>query len=180
MLPYSRRCPTILNNIRYQHLPGLQQEAERRRARLARFIRFVERANSDQETAQELLAYLEDAGAVSESDVTIKVLEDVDRSVTGVFHQLEEYNLEDFEALQALGKATDSFPERDELEPLFGRYSLEIEQRLPHGKREITYVETRQMYWRRVSLTDRNAERRDVAERASERYGLILAELAPG
>lgn len=68
--------------------------------------------------------------------------------------------------------------EEAELRQLVGQYGLELGSRLqvpPAGA--IGHVEARQQHWRKLSLYDRDAGRREVAERAVARLGLILDEL---
>ena len=49
--------------------------------------------------------------------------------------------------------------------------------RRPGGKATAEHGEARQQAWRELAELDRNAVRRAVANRAVERYGLILDEL---
>jgi hypothetical protein len=55
-------------------------------------------------------------------------------------------------------------------------YGLETEKRLPVGQTTLLHVQDRQLVWKGVSMLDQNPVRRNVAEQAMARYGLLIRD----
>lgn len=146
-------------------------------AKLRRFLTFIRQANGDRAVAQELQRYLQEQ--LAERPVSLKaIIEELEREFSRLRHQLEEYN-SDFQALQQMETHPDLFStaERDELRALLGLYGMETNKRLPPANAKIRYIAQRQQFWRQIEQMDRRDVRREVAERAVYRYGVILNEL---
>lgn len=169
---------SLLNTIRYEHLPARRTQETEEQARLERFRRFIQQARGAPAVAQELLAFLDRqfprrAGALEAA------FRSLDREFGRIRNELEEHNA-DFEALQVMERHVSLFAdaEHDELRALFGLYGLENVSRLPATHvSDVPYIEQRQQHWQQLTLWDRSLERRRVAERAVLRYGLILSKL---
>jgi len=173
---------SILNAIKYRHLPERHTRDVASKVQLERFLKFISNANGDTDVARELGAFVQrQLAGQAGMEGTIGQIEQIDRDLSGVFHKLEEYN-EDFKALQLIEEHRDAFEpaELDELRPLLGSYGMEVEQRLQYGYRIVERIEERQHVWGQIATLSRNPIRRDVAQRAVWRYGLILAELSGG
>ena len=167
----------LIGDIRFQRLPALRQRERDEAARRDRFLTFLRTAGGDRTVAAELAEWVERAAVPSAAPVAAAV-EAADRDLAMVFHRLEAYNA-DFEALQTLERHSGLFAgaEQDELRHLLGQYGLENAQRLPLGRLQDTdYVSQRQQHWRDLSQRDRVPVRREVAERAVARLGLLLDE----
>ncbi len=172
----------LLDNFKYYHLDEFNQRWRENEAKLERFLGFIHHVNGNPIIAQELEEFITERLSHNRLGPQINlqsVLQELDRNFSRIFHDLEEYNA-DFEALCHMEENHTLFSsaELDELRPLFGLYGLETKTRLaPAGKISIEYVEERQLFWRNMSRTARENIRRDVAERATDRYGLVLDNL---
>jgi hypothetical protein len=119
------------------------------------------------------------AQRLAESRAPLKaIIEQLEREFSRLNHQLEEYNA-DFQALQQIEKHADLFSaaERNELRALLGLYGIETNKRLPPANAEGGDIAQRQQLWRQIEQMARSNIRREVAERAVYRYGVILNEL---
>lgn len=174
-----------LREIRYEHLPKLRRSAKDERARLDRFLAFIERSEeklgeSDSETARELEEFVRGALDVGERAREIEHLHaELDAELGVLLVELMEYS-EDFGALQRLEVSDEGFTQAElaELRPLLGLHGGELDRRLPPGAASPEYVGWRQMHWGRVrSESEAGTSRYVVADRAYTRYGLLLDEL---
>lgn len=166
----------VLETIRFEHLPNLRKQRRVDEAKLARFEAFLQSASGDPAVARELGEFVRDQLT---RDANLEaLLDELEFEFARLFHELETYNA-DYEALQQLEDAASEFtaPELDELRPLLGLYGLETDKRLPPGRMgDDAYLDERQQEWLTISQYARSAIRRDVAERAVTRYGLIMEE----
>src|SRR5215217_7296844 len=169
-----------LNEVRYTHLPKLRKGIREEKDRLDRFLRYIQGADGDPATAEELEDFVR-----SHLDVNRRVNEletlhgELDTELGGLFLQLLEYN-DDFEVLQKLENSDGNFSEAElaELRPLLGLYGHESEKRLPPGAANAEYVGWRQMYWgRRRAEAAYGSVEYTVSDQAYTRYGLILDEI---
>jgi len=162
----------VLSTIRFKHLPEFRKD----KARLEHFLTFIRQADGDPATARELEAFIQ-ARFVERAGVE-EVVQELERAFARIFHDLEEYN-SDFEALQQMEDHADLFSssQQDELRALLGLYGMEVEKRLTADRVSVAYVEERQQTWGQLSQRGRSPVLRDVAQRAVDRYGLILNEL---
>jgi hypothetical protein len=169
----------VLGQVRYQHLRQFRQHDREERAREQRFVAFIRQAQGDPTVARELEAFITGHGGGTQRAGRVEAsLNEWDRQLAEVFHDLEEYNA-DFEALQQLEDHVGSFSaaEQGELRALFGLYGVETDRRLPPDSLRVDHVERRQQAWSQVALSDRSPVRCQVAQRAVSCYGLILNEL---
>ena len=170
----------VLNEVRYTHLPELRKGTRQGRARLDRYLRFIQGAGGDPATARELEDFVRSHLDVSRRANEWETLhEELEAELGGLFLQLLEYN-DDFEVLQKLEASAGDFSEAElaELRPLLGLYGGEVEKRLPPGASNAKYVGWRQMYWgRRRAEAEYDSIEHTVANQAYTRYGLILDEI---
>jgi hypothetical protein len=162
----------VLSTVRFKHLP----EFRRDRLRLERFLTFIQQADGDPSTARELEMFIK--ARLTEHGGVEEVVQELERAFARVYHDLEEYNA-DFEALQEMEDHADLFSstQQDELRALLGLYGMEIDKRLPADRVVVEDVEARQQVWGQLSQRGRSPVQRGVAQRAVDRYGLILNEL---
>jgi dynamin family protein len=169
-----------LNEVRYTHLPKVRKGIRQEKERLDRFLRYIQGADGDPATAEELEDFVR-----SHLDVNRRVNElerlygELDAELGGLFLQLLEYN-DDFEVLQKLENSDGNFSETElaELKPLLGLYGYQIEKRLPPGAANAEYIGWRQMYWgRRRAEAAYDTVEYTVSDQAYTRYGLILDEI---
>jgi hypothetical protein len=169
-----------LGDIRYIHLPRLRKEARNEKARLERFLAFINRSGGDSETALELEGFVRERLDVDARLRGVEALHaELDAELGGLLVELVEYT-EDFEALQKLEASDEAFTAADlaELRPLLGLYGGEVGKRLPPGAANAEYVGWRQMHWGKVAAESASdTVEHSVAERAYTRYGLILDEI---
>lgn len=170
----------LLEIIKYDDLPTLRKQEGENLLKQERFLNFVRQTQGDPLVARELTELIQKSFTPSFNTME-NALEEVRRDLDRVFHQLEEDNA-DFEAWQMLEDHTEEFSvvEQDELRSLFGLLGLETATRLGAAALPLDalYVEERQQYWHQLSLRARLPDKRQVAERAVTRYGLILDELS--
>jgi len=89
-----------LGDIRYIHLPRLRKEARNEKARLERFLAFINRSGGDSETALELEGFVRERLDVDARLRGVEALHaELDAELGGLLVELVEYT-EDFEALQ--------------------------------------------------------------------------------
>jgi hypothetical protein len=162
----------VLNTVTFKHLPEFRKD----KARLEHFLTFSRQTGGDPATAGELEAFIRERFA--ERAGVEGVVQELERAVARIFHDLEEYNT-DFEALKQVEGHADLFSpaELAELRALLGLYGMEVEKRLLPDRIAVEYVEARQQAWGQLSQRGRSPILRDVAQRAVDRYGLILNEL---
>jgi len=167
----------ILKDIRFKHLPDRQKRDREEKAQQERFLAFIRSAASaNPAVAGELERLVTTVlGASARADKLEMLLKELDRGLSQMFHDMDEYNA-DFEALQELEQHPRLFNqgEFDELRPLLGLYGVETQKRLPPGKPTVDYASGRQQYWMDIRARARDEIRRRIAERAEARYGLIL------
>jgi hypothetical protein len=166
----------VLDDIRFRYLPERQARTREAQEQRARFLRFIEEARGDANTAQELQAFIE-AHLTLSGDID-QLLHALEWEFADIYHKLRENN-EDFRVLQMVYQHPELFSEAevDELYGLLGLYGLATDKRLPVGQGSIEYVEQRQVFWRQANVLGRKPVRREVAEHAVWRYGAILDEL---
>jgi hypothetical protein len=162
----------VLSTIKFKHLLEFRKD----KARLERFLTFIRQAGGDPATAHELEAFIH--ARFTERAGVEGVVQDLERAFARIFHELEEYN-SDFEALQHMEDHANLFSpsQQDELRALLGLYGMEVQKRLPADCVAVAYVEERQQTWGQLSQRGRSPVVRGVAQRAVDRYGLILNEL---
>lgn len=169
----------LVSSIRYKHLFEFRKKDRKETARLERFLTFVKTASGDPEIAREIEQYFSIQAKVAgqRAQRLEAIVEDLDRKLSAIFHLLDEENA-DFEALNKLENYSNLFSEGElsELKNLFGLYGRDITNRLPDGS-DANHVEIRQGEWNDISLNSRNPIRCEIAERAAERYGLIIDEM---
>jgi hypothetical protein len=173
-----RDARTILNEVRFQHLPAFRKHDRADLARRERFVQLIRSSSGDPGVARELEEFVNlQCGTARRAERLDAVLKDLDRQLGRLYHDLEEYNA-DFQALEHLEKHESLFTaeERHELKSLFGFYGLETDKRLPPGKAAIERAAERQQHWIDVRLRSREPVRRQIAERAEACYGLLLHE----
>lgn len=172
-----------LGDIRYIHLPRLRKEARKEKARLERFLAFINRSSGDSETALELEGFVRERLDADLRSRSVEALHaELDAELGNLFVELMEYT-EDFEALQKLEASDEAFTaaELAELRPLLGLYGGEVAKRLPPGAANPEYVGWRQMHWGKVAAEmASDTVEHSVAGRAYTRYGLILDEILDG
>lgn len=166
----------LLDDIRYIHEPATRRQNREDRARFERFIALARRSPGDS-VARELETYAAAQLARRPGDFT-SLINSLDRHFSRLYHQLDEHNA-DFAALEVLEKHRELFnsDELEELRPLLGLYGLEHEQRVASERLNEDAIAERQMIWRQRAWSAPHPARREVAERAETRYGLILSEL---
>lgn len=182
LLRYYRIVSTalkVVGAIRYDHLPRRKREVPQEKARRDRFIALIHQAGGDPTTTTELESFVYRYLDVNER---VKQLEKLHAELSEKFdrfHQdLIQYNL-DFEALQMLEDSEHRFAETEleELRPLLGLYSGDVETRL-RGRVDTNYALERQSYWMlKAQQAPFGSTRQAVAERANTRYGIIWNEL---
>ena len=169
----------VVNDIRYRLLPEFRKCDREDKVRRERFLEIVRSAQGDPVVSKELEEFLSrhcgTAGRADRLEAAVKVL---DRQLSQLFHEMEEYNA-DFEALEQIDQHPQLFSpaELEELRCLLGLYGVEVEKRLPAGRATVAYVGERQQAWGEAGLRARDPIRCRVAERAQARYGVILHEL---
>lgn len=170
----------ILQRIRFDHLPECRRIARDDQAMLDRFVDFIEQDDAKSPVALELKAFLQ--GHLNGQQQLLQVnnlWRELDRELGMLYHDLLEYNA-DFDALRLLEDHIDDFAsdELGELRALLGLYGMETDKRIRSTNLDIDYVGKRQLAWRQTrDSTPYGTFRRQVAERAFTRYGLILNEL---
>jgi hypothetical protein len=173
---------TLVNAVRYRHLPEFRRRDREDVARRDRFLAFVRSAAGDPAVARELEDFLSlQCGTAGRAARVEAVLRELDRQLGGLFHEMDEYNA-DFEALEQVERHPQAYSpaELDELRCLLGLYGVETEKRLPPGRASLGYVGERQQAWNEARWRARDPARQQVAERAVACYGLILHELLKG
>lgn len=169
----------IVNDIRYRHLPEFRKQDRADKDRRKRFLDFVRSAGGDPAVARELEGFVsQTCGTAAHADRLEATLQELDRRLATLFHELEEYNA-DFAALEELDNSRHLFSpaEVEELRSLLGLHGVELDKRLPDGRATVAHAGERQQAWAEVSLVARDPVRARVADRAQARYGLILYEL---
>jgi hypothetical protein len=172
---------SLLNEVRFKHMPEQRKADRERRAQLDRFLGFVRGVGGDPAVARELEDFLVRQSGLQKGCEDLEATwKSLDRRLAEFVHELEELNA-DFEALQALDDYAPTFSaaELDELRSLFGLYGLEPAQRV-HGRTDTAHLAARQQHWLRVSTQEDHVHRRAAAERAIAAYGNVIVSLAPG
>lgn len=167
----------VNERIRTQYLHVLYQREERLERQKGRFISFIRQAQGDPIVARELEDFirLHSTEQVKQTEVLV---EKIEHEFEAISEEMVFYN-SDFDALNQLLKHTDHFDisELDELRALFGFYGLERKQRLPpemHASED--YLIDRQMYWRGITLLGESRIRREISEKAEDRYSNLPAD----
>jgi hypothetical protein len=179
----TRDAQGMLNReLKYTYLPRRREEGRRARERLNRFLAFIDGAEGDAATADELREFVRaNLDATRQASKLEELHASLDFELSTLLYQLQDHNA-DFEALQKLGSDTHMFSadEMEELRPLLGLYGSGIEKRLPPGRTEdIEYVGWRQTYWRVKKMeVPYGTVEYSVADRAFTRYGVILSEIS--
>ena len=174
-----RDARKVLSDVRFRHLTAFRKHDRADLARRERFLEFIRSSPGDASVARELEEFVRlQCGTARRADRLEALLQDLDRQLGRLYHDMEEHNA-DFQALEQLEKHETLFSaeERDELKSLFGFYGLETDRRLPAGQVTIEYAAARQQHWMDIRLCSREAVRRDLAERAEARYGSLLHAL---
>lgn len=170
---------SLLNEVRFKHLPEQRRHDREQKARLDRFLQFVRGVDGNQTVARELEDFLvEQSGLHTGGSERMETAwKDLDRCRADFSHELEELNA-DFEVLQKLEDNLGLFSARelDELRSLFGLYGLDPIKRIG-GRLDSSELAVRQQCWMRVAQEDGRSERRVIAENAVLTYGLIHARL---
>ncbi|HJT59558.1 MAG TPA: dynamin family protein [Ktedonobacteraceae bacterium] len=140
--------------------------------RYLKIIQHARRAGCDPLAAQELEVLVKKNLALQLQPLDM-IVERLDRELASIFHDLEHYN-DDFGALQKVIKHIDLFSDAEvnELRTLFGLFGLETGDQL-----SLEYIKRQQIKWRTSSMKDQLSIRRDVANQAVVRYGLIQKKL---
>lgn len=169
----------VLREYRFTHLPKLQQQAKEDRARLDRFLDFIENQAGNTATAEELATFVRQHLDVGDKEADLqKIWEALDSELGRLFHALTEHNA-DFEALQQLDKHSDLLEENelDELRALFGLYGGDLETRL-RDRVNLDAVCNRQLHWQQERMKARyGTPQYFILDRAFSRYGSILGEI---
>jgi GTPase Era involved in 16S rRNA processing len=170
----------ILETIRYQHIEVLRQQEQAEEAHRLRLLDYLRQTPGDASIRRELEALVNEhiRPAITQADALASV-QRIDRQLSAYLLTLEEESA-DLEALQQVDNHPDRFTEeeRAELRALFGFYGMEQADRLPPGRSaDLAYVQTRAQTWYALSRRERDPVRALAAQRATERYGLILAAL---
>jgi hypothetical protein len=162
----------------YRLIDRNRQEQEQKQ----RFIQFLNRSSGDANTARELKAYIEQHMVAQPVEQVTRTLEEVQLRLDEMQQQLVQFNL-DFSALQLLEASQTVFTpaELDELRHLFGEYGLENDHRVPPNRLESAYLQERQKAWQVTSFqASFNNVRRPISERARDKYGEMMYDLAHG
>jgi hypothetical protein len=165
---------TLVRQTRLHDLPRLRDRVREHAGRQARFIDFVQGAQGDPATARELIEWIERI-AVAPAEPVAAALDQAERILGGSYHRLEAH-AEDFRAQQDLEMHREQFGDQDyeELRRLMGHYGLDPSTRLAEEHvGDLGHVFARQQYWHSLAQNARNPVRRQLAERASIRLGLI-------
>jgi hypothetical protein len=170
----------IHRSLQYTHIPKMREQERKNRQRFEQFLTFVSNVQGDANVKHDLQDFLRMQLRLTGREHDIQEFwNQTDEQLSALYHELEEHNA-DFVALQQIEEGANQFSdeERNELQPLFGLYGAELEQRLAAGAAQANYVRERQLAWRLVEYESAaGSSRRQVAERAQTRYGLILDEL---
>jgi Dynamin family len=178
----ARDARSLLNRIRFEHLPAARRKAAGERAQLERFRRFIRAANGSPEIAAELEEYLTGQLDSHERAARMETLwHELDREFAVLLLALGEHSA-DFGALQTIATSDDEFSpeELEELRALLGMYGSEPRSRL-RGEATMELCIRRQLEWRRIrEAAPRGSARAAVAERAHDRLGVLMDELGSG
>lgn len=171
----------ILSEVRFQRLPALRDRARGAAALRTKFLSYLDQARGDRAVARELADFVTESLAARDTDPerTQRAHDQASRVLGRPLYELDNLN-KDFGALQDMAAAHEAFSgeESDELHDLFGMHGMDIAQRLPPGKeRDLDYVAERQQYWTEQSRYARKPARREIAEHAVTRYGLLIDEV---
>ena len=163
---------------RYRVLPVMRRQDEQSNLQIARFVHFVEAAPGDLSLRREMIEFFTlQQGTRSQSEHLSLILQDLDRDLARVFHELEESH-SDFEALQVLDDHSQDFSqaERDELQALFGKFGVALDSRLTDTQQHVGVIEQQARSWMATARNSRGSARRQVSEFAAARYQSLLDE----
>ncbi len=171
----------ILNRVKRIHIPELVKRKRKDEATLDRFLSFIRQSDGDESIAQELEIFLRERLKAPAPEEVETLRAYFDRVLSDLHSELDGYNA-DFYALQRLDEPDHTFSpaEKEELRHLLGLYGIDLDKRLMDGKATPEYVRTRQQAWRQIEIQAASEARREVAEQAYIRYGLILDEMNKG
>ncbi|MFM9964374.1 MAG: dynamin family protein [Planctomycetaceae bacterium] len=171
------RVALVLNSLQRELLPSLRKQDRQTAQQHARFQALLSKVRFDAETTSELRGFIDQQlGQSGRSERLAEALSQLACGLGRIQQRLSEENA-DFEALQKLETETDVLPptEHSELKRLFGQFGAEL-----HDRVELTtasHLVARQQFWRSQTVGTRTQTRRELAERAASRYGLLLAEI---
>ena len=169
----------LLEEVRYRSLPAMRRQDAESNMQIARFVHFVESAPGELSTKREMIEFFTIQQSIrSQSEHLAVILQDVDRDLAHVFHELEESH-SDFEALQVLDDHTQDFSpaERDELQALFGKFGVAIESRLTEAQLHVEWIEQQARVWTATARNSHGSARRQVSEFAVTRYQSLLDQI---
>ncbi|GIW83367.1 MAG: hypothetical protein KatS3mg105_5174 [Gemmatales bacterium] len=171
-----QKAIAIVERLRYKAMADARSHDRDMRARRNRFLEFVRNAKTiDPEVASELAAYLDAYGPRTNHESRLAAAyTDTAGELAALRQRLNEFD-EDLQALKLLERIADDFTpaERDELRALFGVYGDDVMRRA--NGRGLPELGQRQRYWRRVIRPYQPEAYRLVAERAVNRYGLLIS-----
>jgi hypothetical protein len=177
-LRVARDARSIVNELRFTEIPVARRRSRDDAARLSRFSAFVRHAAGDPRVATDLLTHLNATLDTNSHEKLDRLWRDLDKDVSRLLLWLEQHD-SDLKALQTLDDAGDAFrpEERAELRALLGLYGSDPGTRL-RGTRDRAYCVARQVHWRGIhAAAPRGSVRRDVADRAQARLGLVIGEV---
>jgi len=170
------RAQRLVASFGKRHLEDFTRQSAENRARRARFLAFIGASAGDPSIAQELETFIHDHLADRPSlEPLIRRLE---ITLARIYWQLDAHR-EDYDALQQIEDHRDLFStsELEELLPLLGLHGFEIEQRLPDGRVNLSFINERATTWRGVEISDQYDVRRDVGRQAALRYRFLGDEV---
>lgn len=172
----------ILDEVKFRDLPEMRDQARHNKALRSRFIDFLNHAGGDRAVAAELATFVTETFAVRTGDPERMgpALDAASRILAVAMYELDNHN-NDFGALQVMNDHSEEFTpdESEELRILFGQYEIDAGDRLPHDKNiDLGYIAKRQQYWLQQSYRSRGSGRREVADHAVTRYGLLADDVA--
>jgi hypothetical protein len=174
-----RDARALMRQLWFDEVLPQQRDSRTERARLERFVTFVDAAPGDGDVARELSAFLrarlDDAEHATRLESAWKR---VDVRLSRLERSLGEHNA-DFAALQELAAEPSSFSkeETEELRTLLGIYGTDASSRLG-GHPDFDRSLELQLRWRLIrDRALRGSPRWAVADRVHARLGLVLDEL---
>jgi hypothetical protein len=171
---------SLLNEVRFKHLPERRACGRDQRQKLDRFLQFVRAARGDRSVARELEDFLvHESGLTADTDTLDRTWKGLDLRLSEFDHDLEAWDA-DFQALRSLEEHAPDFTaaELAELRRLFGQYGSDPTCRV--DQLDVGIVARRQQGWIAIMRREMSLPRRMIAERAVARYGMILSQLAAG
>ena len=171
---------TLLNELRFRHLPERRARSRDQQHKLDRFLQFVCAAKGDRMVARELEDFLvQESGLTVDTEALDRTWKGLDVRLSEFVHDLEAWDA-DFQALLSLEEHAPDFSaaELTELLRLFGQYGSSSTCRV--DQLDAGILGKRQQGWIAIMRRDMSLPRRLIAERAVVRYGMILSQLAAG